>query len=179
MKVSFEKLLLAVQEDRNSPLLKDLIDQLVRHGINYAANKYNRRLDEGTVYDLVIDSYMSGKFNGSFANLRSYIRKRVDHLATQEEDQLVVGLEVCVNIACPNDIDMFELKELIGTILSDMSPQERKILQLCFEDLKTFEEIANQLGLSAEQVRKIRNRAICALRKPKKAKLVKAWYDAI
>lgn len=174
-----ENLFLAVQEDRNSPLLNELIDQLVRHGINYAANKYNRRLDEGTVYDWVVDSYISGKFNGSFANLRSYIRKKVDRWATQEEDLEIVGLEVCVHIACPNDMDMFELKELIGTILSDMSPQERKILQLCFEDLKTFEEIAHQLGLSAEQVRKIRNRAICALRKPKKARLVKAWYDAI
>ena len=175
--MSFEKLFFAVQEDRNSPLLEELIDQLVRHGINYAANKYNRRLDEGTVYDWVVDSYMSGKFN---ANLRSYIRKKVDHWATQEENPMeIVGLEGYVHIACPNDMDMFELKELIGTILSDMSPQERKILQLCFEDLKTFEEIANQLGLPARTVRKIRNRAICALRKPKKARLVKAWYDAI
>ena len=66
------------------------------------------------------------------------------------------------------------LKERLGTILSDLSPREQKILSMRFglEDgvTHTLEEVGKEFGVTRERIRQIEAKALEKIRKHEHAK---------
>lgn len=53
--------------------------------------------------------------------------------------------------------------KVIEQVLNSLSEQERRIIQLKYRDDITYEQIANKLGITINQARYIRNKAIVKL----------------
>ena len=174
MSKSFGELLAAVQQNPNSPLMAQLLERLCEHGVNYAANKYGKRLPNDLVYDWVIQGYMDGKFDGAPHRIISHVRHSVDSWAKPVEQREVPITQVV--IVDDTDLNRFELVELVREILDEaLSDEERAIIEARYTENLTAHEVAKRRGMSYETVRTVENKVIHRLRHPHYAKRLYAW----
>jgi len=72
--------------------------------------------------------------------------------------------------------------ERLEEVLATLDPREERILRLRFglngeQRPYTLEEVGEMLGLTRERVRQIQNEALRHLRHPRRARLLKDFYD--
>lgn len=56
------------------------------------------------------------------------------------------------------------LKEILQFIETDLTPQTRKILRMCYDDKKSYKEVAEELNISTQAVNKHVSQALRKLR---------------
>ena len=67
-------------------------------------------------------------------------------------------------------------------VLSSLTPRERKVLELRFglEDgrSRTLEEVGREFNVTRERIRQIEAKALRKLRRPARAQLLDAYFEA-
>lgn len=96
----------------------------------------------------------------------------------EEEDSSLVNFITDGNALSPIDaIDKQLLKEQIGQLLSTLTPQQQRILQLRFglEDgrSRTLEEVGQEFNVTRERIRQIQDKALGRLRHPSRSRKLK------
>ncbi len=109
----------------------------------------------------------------SYAIIRNYARSvpkerhRLDRFATGQDEALDIAASL--RSYDPNELNIFELRESIDSLLSQLTPTERSVLighyGLKAEGrVKTLDQLGQTLGVSKEKVRQIEIKAIKKLR---------------
>ncbi len=70
-------------------------------------------------------------------------------------------------------IEEREMQEIIDEVLETLSPRQEKVLKKCFWLDATLDEIGEELGVTGERVRQIRDKALKRLRHPSRSRRLK------
>jgi RNA polymerase primary sigma factor len=73
------------------------------------------------------------------------------------------------------------LKEQIDRVLDELTPREKRVLQLRFGLIdgytRTLEEVGQEFNLTRERIRQIEGKALCKLRHPSRSRKLKGYLD--
>ena len=95
-----------------------------------------------------------------FVAMRHIARKIKDKSMVAEIDKLeseALAVEAVSNASAPTNV---ELQILVAQLLGLLEPRDREIMEKYYADGFTSKEIASELGMSAEAVRKSKSRAV-------------------
>lgn len=173
---TWETMIQAVQANPNGETTGELINRLCDHAVSYAESSYELSMPHETAYDIVIDGYLGGYFDGTAQRLINYVRHRVDSWAAEAaRPPREVGFEVCLDLDSGADMDMFELGELIAGILARLPSEQQQVVRLCVMENQSERSVARRLGSTKENVTTIKNKALRELRRPEHIRMLRGW----
>ena len=100
-----------------------------------------------------------------------------------EEDDTTIGSFVEDEVAADrfSSIEKEERTKAINTVLDTLNERERYVIERSFgisvSRPRTLEEVGNELNISKERVRQIEAAALRKLRNPRRAKVLKEFFD--
>ncbi len=81
-----------------------------------------------------------------------------------EDDVRTAMLHDIRTDSLPDMADDEQLEEIMAFIQTELTPQTRKVLQLCFDEKKTYQQAASELGVSVQAINKHISQALRKLR---------------
>lgn len=85
----------------------------------------------------------------------------------ERKETTQVGLEELDGaVDMENELDMFELRDVLRKVLLTLTAREERVIREMFLNGKTLEEVGQTFSLTCESIRKIRQRALRKLQSP-------------
>ena len=144
-----------------------------QHEVSYCEDEEKMAKELGVSVEMVQDTLMLGRDVWS-----------LDATFGDEDDNSLMGRVADENQE-PPDTPLMQnsLTAEIEAVLDTLEERERRILNLYYgldgAPPMTLEEIGNQFGLTRERIRQIRDRALCKLRHPTRARKLMPYAEEV
>jgi RNA polymerase sigma factor (sigma-70 family) len=124
--------------------------------------KYHNGVDHGKILSSLLHRYKS---------IYNKQQKNIETIPVECVQLISDYIDTCIMLR--------DLKTDIYHVLNTLTKRESEILILYYCDLLTLKEIATEYGVTENCIRVIRNKAICKLRHPIRAKQLRHYYYLI